>query len=153
MQSLFVGMWWRTLFFYLRRSFCKSVYTANMKIKVLNLLVVLTSLFGYLEWGKDNHMFLFQGEYDILVKLLTDPGSVMHPLVMLPLLGQVLLLSTLFQKAPGKMLTYAGIGCIGLLLGLMFFIGVLDANIKILCSTLPFLLTSILAIWNVRKRK
>ena len=121
--------------------------------KLLNLLLVLTSLFGYLEWGVDNSTFLFQAEYDILTKLITDPNSVMHPFVVLPLLGQLLLLITLFQKEPGKRLTYVGIGCIGLLLGLMFIIGIIGPDIKILLSTVPFIVTATIVVLNFRKKK
>ncbi|MBX2892165.1 MAG: hypothetical protein KF734_14655 [Saprospiraceae bacterium] len=121
-----------------------------MKSKLLNAALVLTSLFGYLEWGKGNSTFLFQGEYEILTKLFNDPQSVIHPFILLPLFGQLLLLTTLFQKKPNKTLTYVGIGCIGLLLGFMFVIGILGRNYKILISTLPFIATAIVAIRNFR---
>lgn len=118
-----------------------------MKVKVLNALVVTTSLFGYLEWGKDNHMFLFQAEAEILRKLVSDPQAVIHPFTLLPLFGQIVLLITLFQKKPSRFLTIAGIAGIGLLLGLMFVIGLLSLNLKIIISTLPFLIT---AVWAWR---
>ena len=120
--------------------------------KVLNLLLVLTSLVGYLEWGKDNSAFLFQTEYEIITKLFTDPASVMHPFIVLPLVGQLLLLITLFQKEPGKILTCIGMGCIVLLLGLMFIIGIIGPDIKILLSTVPFILTSIIVVLNFRRK-
>ena len=82
-----------------------------MKSKILNLTLILTSLIGYLEWGQDMSMFLFQGELDVISKLFTDPLSVLHPFTLLPLLGQILLLITLFQKNPSKVLTYVGIYC------------------------------------------
>ncbi|HAP36745.1 MAG TPA: hypothetical protein DCQ28_12720 [Bacteroidetes bacterium] len=110
-----------------------------MKAKILNVLLVLTSLLGYLEWGKDNKQFLFQAEAEILSKLFNDPTSVIHPFTILPLAGQILLLITLLQKSPNKILTFIGIGGIGLLLGLMFVIGLISLNFKILCSTIPFL--------------
>lgn len=69
-----------------------------MKAKILNLLLILTSLIGYLEWGKDASVFFFQAEAQILSKLFTDTQSVLHPLILLPLAGQLLLLITLFQK-------------------------------------------------------
>jgi hypothetical protein len=123
-----------------------------MKAKILNLLLIVTSLFGYLEWGKDNQMFLFQGEYEIISKLFSDPGSVIHPFTVLPLVGQLLLLFTLFQREPGKGLTFAGVACIGLLLGFMFVIGILSGSIKILVSTLPFIFTSFIVIRRARKK-
>lgn len=123
------------------------------KGKILNALLILTSLAGYLEWGKDNHVFLFQAEAEIITKLFTDPASVIHPFTLLPMFGQILLLITLSQKSPGKLLTFGGMACIGLLLVLMFTIGVMDWNIKILISTLPFLITAVLAIRHHRRNK
>lgn len=124
-----------------------------MKIKILNLLIVVTSLFGYLEWGGNNSSFLYEGEFEVLKKLFTEPGSILHPLTLIPLLGQILLLITLFQSRPSKYLTYAGITCLGCLLCLMTFIGVIDMDFKILLSTLPFLICSVLVIREFWKQK
>jgi hypothetical protein len=117
-----------------------------MKPKILNILLVLTSLLGYLEWGRDNKQFLFQAEAEIISKLFNDPNSVLHPFIILPLAGQILLLITLFQKSPNKIVTFIGIAGIGLLLGLMFVIGLISVNIKILSSTLPFLIIAVVTI-------
>ena len=124
-----------------------------MKSKILNSLLIITSLLGYLEWGKTNSMFLFQGEYEILEKLFKAPDSVAHPFVLLPLIGQILIFITLFQKTPSQLLTYAGILCLGLLLGFMFIIGVMSFNFKILFSTLPFLIVVFLTIKHFRTEK
>ena len=85
--------------------------------------------------------------------MVRDPLSIAHPMVLLPLLGQVLLLITLFQKRPSKTLTYLGMACLGILLGLMFFIGLIEMHIKILGSTLPFLLTCFLIIRHYLMKK
>jgi hypothetical protein len=116
-----------------------------VKNKILNLILVLTSLIGYLEWG-NNQRFLFQVEGEILSKLFSDPVSVLHPFTILPLAGQIILIITLFQKKPGKALTLIGIAALGLLLGLMFFIGIIDVNWKILLSTIPFWLVAVITI-------
>ena len=114
--------------------------------KTLNIGLILTSLPGYLEWGKDNHLFLFQAQMQILSKLFSDPLSVIHPFILLPLAGQLILLFTLFQKKPSRLLTFAGMACLSLLLVFMFVIGLLSINLKILVSTLPFMITGILVI-------
>lgn len=124
-----------------------------MKSKILTLLLIITSLFGYLEWGGNNSSFLFQSEYDVLTKIFTEPKTVVHPFTIIPLVGQILLLIILFQKKQSKMLTYIGIACLGLLLGLMFFIGITSLNFKILTSTLPFLATAIYTIFYLRKQR
>lgn len=117
-----------------------------MRSKILNTLLVFTSFLGYLEWGKNNKQFLFQTEVEIVAKLISDPTSVIHPLTVLPLAGQLLLLGTLLQKNPNRLLTFIGIGGIGILLGLMFFIGVISVNFKILFSTIPFLAVAFVTI-------
>ena len=125
-----------------------------MKSKILNLTLILTSLIGYLEWGQDMSMFLFQGELDVISKLFTDPLSVLHPFTLLPLLGQILLLITLFQKNPSKVLTYVGMACIGVLLLMVCFVGLIGSNYKVALSALPFLITAVLVIrhWRGPKR-
>lgn len=122
-----------------------------MKTKILNLLLILTSLLGYLEWGGGNHIFLFKAESEIILKLFTSPSEVLHPFIILPLAGQILLLVTLFQKAPAKTLTYISIIGLGLLLGFMFIIGLMSLNTKVLFSTIPFLTVSIWAVLHNRK--
>jgi len=124
-----------------------------MKIKLLNLGLLVTSLFGYLEWGGGNTSLLYKTELEILSKIFTDPASVMHPLIILPLIGQIALLITLFQKTASWRLTLVGIGTIGILIALMFFIGLISLNWKILASTLPFLALAIIAIRMRIRRK
>ncbi len=124
-----------------------------MKAKILNIVLIIFSLIGYLEWGTDNKSFLFEGEYEVLSNIFTNPEKVVHPFTVIPLLGQILLLITLFQKKPSKMLTYIGIACVGLLLGFMFFIGLIGMKFKILLSTLPFLATAVYTILYLRKAK
>ena len=97
-------------------------------------------------------MFLFQGEIDILSKLFHDPLSVAHPFTLLPLLGQIILLVTFFQKNPSKILTFIGLGCLSVLLLFMFLIGVLSLNFKILLSTIPFIVTGIVVIIDSRRK-
>lgn len=124
-----------------------------MKGKLLNFLLIVTSLFGYLEWAPDMHAFLFQLEGEIISKLMSDPMSILHPLTILPMLGQIGLLITLFQKQPNKILTYVCIGCLGILLVLMFAIGVMILDWKIIASTVPFIVIAIIAIRYYARRQ
>lgn len=122
-----------------------------MKLKILNLLLIIASLSGYLKWGKNNSLFLFEAEREILMQLLSGSKSAIHPFTLIPLLGQFLLFITLFQNRPSRGLTYTGIGCLSLLLLFMFFIGILAKDLKILVSTLPFIILAILTITAFRK--
>ncbi|MFM9056429.1 MAG: hypothetical protein ACKOQY_07045 [Bacteroidota bacterium] len=47
--------------------------------RILNGLLILTSLFGFLEWGGNNQAFLFEAELDVLSRSFTDPVAVIHP--------------------------------------------------------------------------
>jgi hypothetical protein len=122
-----------------------------MKSKILNFLLIITSLFGYLEWSGANHIFLLQGEIEIISKVFTDTASVIHPFIILPFAAQVILVITLFQKQPGKLLTYIRIGSLGLLLGFMFVIGLMSLNYKIIISTIPFITVAVLTVIHQRR--
>ncbi len=120
-----------------------------MKNRLLIVLLLITSLFVYLEWGGDNSSFLFKLEFDVLGKLISNPVSVLHPFVILPLLGQMLLLIALFFNSPGKWLLFAGIVFLSLLPAVILLVGLLSANIKILLSLLPYLVVLILVVKRI----
>ena len=111
--------------------------------KFLNICLLLSSLIGYLEWGKGNHAFIFQTEYDLIFGASHGSATYMHPFVLLPLIGQLLLLVTVFQKIPSKVLTITGLICLSLLMLFIFFIGLLSVNARILVCSLPFILAGI----------
>ena len=123
-----------------------------MRPKILILLLLVSSLFGYLEWGDEQSSFLFQAEYEFLKGLFSDPGSVFHPFTLIPFLGQILLLISVFQKSPNKILIIVGISCLGLLLGLMMFIGIMSGSAKIILSVLPFFVLAFLVLRHVFRK-
>ena len=127
--------------------------TPTTKTKILISLLIITSLFGHLEWGQGNQMFLFQVEAEIFTKIFKDPLSVLHPFTVLPFIGQLILLFTLFQKKPGKVLTFIGTGCLGILLALVLFIGIIELKFSILFSAVPFFVVVFFTIWHFRKMK
>lgn len=122
-----------------------------LKAKLLNTLLLLTSFIGYLEWGKNQNVFLAVAEWDILKKAVTTPQSVVHPLIIIPMISQLLLLLILFQKKPSKVFTYTVILGLGLLFGFIILAGLLSLNVKIVGSTLPFLITVLVTIKYYRK--
>lgn len=124
-----------------------------MKSKILNFLLILFSLFGYLEWSGKNHMFLFEAEIEILSKLFINPKSVIYPFIILPVISQFLLLFTLFQKTINRKITYISIFGLGLLIYFLFFVGLISLNYKIALSTLPFIVVSIVSMLHHRKFK
>ena len=124
-----------------------------MKSKILNVLLIITSLIGYLEWSGDSSSFLFQAEAEIFSKLFSDPQSVLHPFTVIPFIGQLLLVFTLFQNKPSRILTYTGIFALGFLMVFLFVIGLISMNLKIAGSTVPFLAVAVLTVINLRKVK
>ncbi len=122
--------------------------------KLLNAWLLLTSLFGYLEWGGGNHGFLFEAEYNLLKSgFRNDPAALLNPAVIIPLAGQLMLLITLFQKSPGRSLTIFGLVCLSLIMLFILFIGITGKNIKIAGSTIPFVIVGVLVIRNLRAGK
>jgi len=109
--------------------------------KLLNLSLLITSLIGYLEWP-NNHGFLFQIEYQLLSGTVGTDG-ILHPFVMLPLIGQLLLVISLFQKTPSRFLTLLGMTCLSLIMLFLFLIGCMSLNYKITLASLPFIITGI----------
>lgn len=124
----------------------------NSKNRLLVLLIVVSSFIGYLEWGGGNKYFLFEMEKEVLVRFFANPTSVIHPLTILPILGQVMLFITLVKNPFNKRLAYWGIGLIGLLMLLIFFIGIIELNGKILLCTLPFLISSLIFLYTNMRR-
>ena len=124
-----------------------------MKARVLNFLLLATSLCAYLEWGGKQHLFLFQAELMLFSKLMHDPLAILHPMIVLPFIGQVLLLITLFQKKPNWLYTILSLIFLGMLIVFIFVVGLLSLNMKITIASFPFIVISILILKQIRTRR
>lgn len=124
-----------------------------MKIKIHLALLIFSSVFGYLEWGGNNSVFLYEAEYSIIEQLFKNTKEALHPFIIIPLVGQVLLIILLFRKKPSKKLIYSSIVCLALLLGFMFIIGLLSLNFKIILSVIPFWVVTVFTIVTLRKNE
>ncbi|MBK8704259.1 MAG: hypothetical protein IPN33_11995 [Saprospiraceae bacterium] len=120
--------------------------------KILNILLILTSLFGYIEWGKDQHSFLFQMEYELIFGAARNASNFAHPIILLPLLGQLTILFTIFQKTPNRWLTFIGLACLSTIMLLIFVAGIASLNYRIILSAIPFLVTGVLVLGYNRNR-
>jgi hypothetical protein len=119
-----------------------------MHYRLLGILLIIFSGIGYLEWGGNQSIFLFQAEFEIITKLCTNPISVIHPFTILPIIGQFLILYAIIKPPFNPKIMYTGIGLLSILLGFMFIIGCISVNYKILISTLPFLGLSGFVVWR-----
>jgi hypothetical protein len=124
-----------------------------MKYRLLSAGLLFTSLFGYLEWGNDQHSFLFQVEYDLFFGSSQGADSFQHPFVFLPLLGQLLLLIAIFQNTPARLLVLSGMACISVLMLMIFIVGILSFNVAIAGSSLPFLFLAVFVMRTKWRRK
>ncbi len=113
-----------------------------MSKRIALLAVFVSFFFCYLEWGKDQSSFLYEVAYQILFKQGDVQNSFSHPLILLPFLGELILLFQAFQKVPSKRWTYLGISLPAILVLFLLFIGIMGQNFKIIASTLPFLISS-----------
>jgi hypothetical protein len=120
--------------------------------KALNFLLIITSLFGYTEWGEIHHAFIFEMEMELLVHFTSKMGAFSHPFILVPLVGQLLLIVTLFQTEPHKKLTFIGLGCLSLIILMFLFVGILSTDFKIIGSTIPFVLVAIITVRSYRKK-
>ncbi|MEQ1624227.1 MAG: hypothetical protein ABL870_06005, partial [Sediminibacterium sp.] len=96
--------------------------------KLWNILLLLSFLIGYLEWGKDQHLFLFQAIGELYAKAIVNPIAVLHPLTLLPFLGMLLFLSTIFQKTPNRIISLVGAIGMSTIMFMILLIGIIDPN-------------------------
>ena len=121
------------------------------KKRIFILLLILSSLLGYLEWGGGNRAFLHEMERDVILKLISSPKTAIHLLTILPLFGQYLLIAALIRKTNSIKLIYWGVGLISSLLLFIFFIGLISLQWEIFMSALPFIVLSGLFYFLNRK--
>jgi hypothetical protein len=114
-----------------------------MRRRVLNILLLFASLLGYMEWGQGQHAFLVEAEYQLLTGKGGE-GAFSHPLVLLPMIGQLLLLFTIFQKEPSKLLTTIAIFLLGILMLFVLLAGLFGQRWLMVLSVLPFILLTVL---------
>ncbi len=106
--------------------------------------LLLSFLICYLEWGKQS-AFIFEMEYGFFVNTMTL-SSLLHPFILLPAIGQLLLLYSLFPKEPNPKLILTGMILLGLLAFFIFLISILSLHLKMIVCSLPFTVISILFI-------
>lgn len=124
----------------------------HLQSRVISLFIILSSLFPYLRWGMgSNSAFLFEIEWQILSHINTDASAFLHPMVLIPITGQlvILIFGVIYPKTR---MVYLGILCLFILIGFVMFIGFFSQNFKIILSCIPFLLSSVLYILLVKKK-
>ena len=100
-------------------------------------LLLLCTLVPYLEWGKTQSAFLFEIEWLVIKSIFVNPFSIVHPLILLPLFGQLLILVfgvfiTRFYPV------LFGIILVSALILLILFVGIFSLNILVVVYCIPF---------------
>ncbi|HRX28335.1 MAG TPA: hypothetical protein P5235_03055 [Saprospiraceae bacterium] len=122
----------------------------KLSTHLIIVLVFLSSLVGYLHWGSGNEALIGKLEMEMFGKFISEPSSLFHPFIILPLLGQLLLLYSLFTKSKNRKVLIISIICIGLLYFMILVVGIMSKSVLQMASTLPFFLSSALLVYKVR---
>ena len=120
-------------------------------IRLLNAGLILAFSICLMEWA-DKSAFVFQTEYQIFAEGENLLSSLTHPLILAGLIGQLLLLYVVIKPGVRNIYTTLGILILSPVVLMIFLSGALSLNVKIIASTLPFLVLSILFFMKFRKR-
>lgn len=107
--------------------------------RFINLSLLITFLFCYLEWPPNNSTFIFQGEYEIFTNTKNWVSNFTHPLILLGLIAQLILIHAVINPKINTKLNHLGVIILTPIVLLFFVVGLLSFNYKIMASTLPFL--------------
>ncbi|ESU20260.1 hypothetical protein FEDK69T_27720 [Flavobacterium enshiense DK69] len=121
--------------------------------RLANIGLLITSLFGYTEWGKGRSAFLYEIEYELLFRQPHLLESLTHPLILGSLGGQLILLYCAIKNNSSKKLNLLGLVLLSLLMLLVLLVGILSSNFKIILSTTPFLCFTVLLIIAIKKER
>ena len=123
-----------------------------MKLRFINIGLLLTFFLCYMEWGQGNSSFIFQIPYALFSKMDDLWASLTHPLIISGLIGQLLLLYCAFKSTPNRTVNTIGILILSPVVLLTLLAGALSVNLKMIVSTLPFLTLAVVYFLRFRKR-
>ena len=114
------------------------MYDLVNKFKYFKIaLLLLSTLVPYLEWGKTQSAFLFEIEWLVFKSIFVNPFSIVHPLILLPLFGQLLILD-FGVFIPRFYPVLFGIVLVSALILFILFVGIFSINILVVLSCIPF---------------
>jgi len=118
--------------------------------RLIYLLTLISFSLAYMEWGGDNHGYVF----DIQKKVFTEPdhfiSNITHPVILAGFVGQIILLIAIFKPKIRFIFVIIAIGLLGVPIILILMSGLFSSNARIVGSCLPFLG---LALWVLLKTK
>jgi hypothetical protein len=124
----------------------------NINSRLLYLLLAVTPWICYLEWGGDNAGFLIMMEWQIIFETKNFVDTFSHPLVLLPMMGQLFIFIAAIHPDRMRFLAITGHIMLSLLIFMIFLAGLLQFNLKIISSALPFIVCSYLFYSTYQKK-
>ncbi|MBI5915210.1 MAG: hypothetical protein HY842_07530 [Bacteroidetes bacterium] len=120
--------------------------------RLINIGLFLAFNICYLEWGSDQSSFLFQIPFTIFAEKKDLLSTLTHPLIIFGFAGQLMLLVSAIRKVPNRIVNLIGWLCLAVIVLLVLLSGLLSFNWRILLSTVPFIVLSVLFFRNRRKK-
>lgn len=118
--------------------------------RIINLCLLLSFQFCYLEWP-NNSIYIYQAEIDIFSKTESLIDNLSHPIILLGLIPQIIILLSVFIGSFNKKINTIAVLLLSLLVLFFFLIGLLALNYKIAVSTIPFLIFVGIYFYRFRK--
>jgi len=122
-----------------------------MRLKLINIGLLIGFLIGYLEWGQGNTAFIFEVEYDLLFRKANILESITHPVIIFGLTGQIFLLISVFRR--NRWINLIGLLMLGAVMLLILLGGLLTLSIPTILSAIPFLFCAVMYFITLRRMK
>lgn len=119
--------------------------------RYLNFLLFLSFQICYLEWPPHNSIFVFQAIFELFSKTENLVDNFTHPIILLGLITQLLLLLGALNPKMNKKINAIGILLLSLLVLFFLLISILSLNLKMFLATLPYLSITVYFFWNYKK--
>lgn len=119
--------------------------------RIFAALTLISTFLVYFEWGGENQAFLWEMELDLFQKATEDIAALGHPLIILPLMAQILLIVIIALPNARRSLPIVAVSLFGILAFIVLLGGVGGSNYKIIGFSLPFVILS--SLWLFGRKK
>lgn len=119
--------------------------------RIFAALCLVSTFLVYFEWGGGNRAFLWEMELDLFQKSREDIAAFGHPLIILPLIAQILLIVIIALPTARRSLPITAVSLFGILAFIVLLGGVGSSNYKIIGFSLPFIVISSLWLFGSKK--
>lgn len=122
-------------------------------LRIISALLLITFLICYLKWGQDQGGLIIVLEYKLIFEQAKSAESLIHPLVIIPFLGQIILIWNVIRKRPDRRIALGGMISLGILVLMITLVAFLSRNLFMILSIVPFWIVSIILIRSYKKLK